>query len=292
MRWTAFFWDAMTTPHPPDRFSGESILVTRAVGQSDTFVQQLCEKGAQAIALPALEIKPPSTWQLLDQQLARITDFDWLIFTSANGVEFFMNRLKTQGDPFQALAALKVAVVGQKTALKLKAYGLTPDFIPPKFISDSLVEHFPDRDHLPDAQILYPCLEDERRELLIRELTQLGAIVVDVPAYRSACPSAIAPDALAALKQGIDIVTFASPKTARCFLRLLEVTQAHRGASPHQVLQNVAIASIGPLTSATCQDLFGRVDIQPEEYSLDGLMSALIQWSVESTRSEALPVNR
>ena len=282
----------MAKTPPSGRFSGESILVTRAVGQSDTFVQQLCEKGAQAIALPALEIQPPSTWQLLDQQLARLTDFDWLIFTSANGVEFFMHRLKTQGYPLQALSALKIAVVGQKTALKLKAYGLTPDFIPPKFISDSLVEHFPDRDHLPEAQILYPCLEDERRELLIRELTQLGATVVDVPAYRSACPSTIAPDALAALKQGIDIVTFASPKTARCFLRILEVTQEHLGASPHQILKNVAIASIGPLTSATCQDIFGRVDIQPEEYSLDGLTSTLIQWSIGKIGNEALPINR
>ncbi|MEO1144121.1 MAG: uroporphyrinogen-III synthase [Cyanobacteria bacterium J06638_22] len=278
----------MATLPCSERFSGESILVTRSVGQSDTFVQQLREKGAQAIALPALEIQPPSTWAFLDQQLFRLTAFDWLIFTSANGVEFFMARFQAQGYSRQdwATAALKIAVVGQKTAAHLNTYGLTPDFIPPQFISDSLVEHFPDREHLSGMQILYPCLEDDRREQVISDLTQLGAKVIDVPAYRSACPTAIAPDVLNTLKQGVDVVTFASPKTARCFQQLLKTYQVELGASLEQLLASVAIASIGPLTSTTCHEIFGRVDIQPDEYSLNGLTSALITWSAAQATRE------
>lgn len=260
-------------------FSGETILVTRASGQADTFVQQLRKQGANAIALPALEIQPPSDWRLLDQQLSRLSTFDWLILTSANGVKFFIERLKTQGYSLQDLLPVKIAVVGRKTAQLLEQQGLTPDFIPPKFISDSLVEHFPDRDHLAGVQILYPCLEDERRELLITELSQLGATVLDVPAYRSICPQEIASDALKALKQGVDVVTFASPKTVRCFHQLLDQFQGDLGLSTQQLLDSMEIASIGPLTSATCKEMFGRVDIQPEEYTLNGLMLALLNRS-------------
>ena len=171
---------------------------------------------------------------------------------------------------------LKIAAVGQKTSKKLGEYGLKPDFIPPKFISDSLVEHFPEKDTLTGTQILYPCLQDERRELLITELTKLGATVVDVPAYQSACPESIPSDALEALKQGVDVVTFASPKTARCFYKLLESYQTELGVSPHETLHKTTIASIGPLTSETCKQVFGRVDIQPEEYTLTGLTSEIL----------------
>ena len=256
-----------------------TILVTRAVGQSDQFLQQLRRQGANAIELPALEIQPPSDWAPLDQQLGRITTFDWLILTSANAVDFFIRRLTAKGCSTQVLASLKIAVVGRKTALQLETHGLKADFIPPKFISDSLVEHFPNQQHLTGTQILYPCLEDERRELLISELSKLGANVLDVPAYRSTCPETIPPDALKALQRRIDAVTFASPKTARCFYQLLDKAQQTLGATPQHLLKEVAIASIGPLTSETCQTIFGRVDIQPQEYSLNGLTSALVQWA-------------
>ncbi|MDV3348890.1 uroporphyrinogen-III synthase [Leptolyngbyaceae cyanobacterium CCMR0082] len=279
------------------RFSGETILVTRPVDQADTFVQQLRGQGANAISLSALSIQPPSSWHELDQQLSRLSEFDWLILTSANGVKFFIERLRSQGYSLQDIATVKIAVVGRKTAIFLQQKGLTPDFIPPQFISDSLVEHFPDRDHLNGAQILYPCLEDERRDLLITELSRLGAVVWDVPAYRSACPEDIEPDTLQALKQGIiDVVTFASPKTVRCFQQLLQAHQNKLGALPEQLLEKVAIASIGPLTSEACQEIFSRVDIQPNEYSLNGLTAALIQWaaargSAFEAKQTRLPIN-
>ncbi|MDJ0704080.1 MAG: uroporphyrinogen-III synthase [Leptolyngbyaceae cyanobacterium MO_188.B28] len=263
--------------------NGRTILVTRAVGQSDQFSQQLRQRGANVIELPALEIKPPSDWEPLDQQLDRISSFDWLILTSANAVDFFLRRLIAKGYSTQALSSLKIAVVGRKTALQLEAHGLTADFIPPKFISDSLIEHFPNRDRLAGTQILYPCLENDRRDLLITELSKLGAIVLDRPAYRSACPETIPTEALNAFKQKVDVVTFASPKTARCFSYLLEQAQDALGEEPQHILKEVAIASIGPLTSSTCQTLFGRVDIQPQEYSLNGLTSALVKW-VQSSR--------
>lgn len=269
--------DASIPANNGQNLRDRTILVTRASGQNQAFAQQLRQQGARVIALPCLEIQPPSDWQPLDQQLERLTTFDWLILTSANAVEFFLARLQTQGYDIQQLATLKIAVVGQKTALQLEAHGLQADFMPPQFISDSLVEHFPNRHQLASTQILYPCLEADRRDLLMTELSKLGAAVFDVPAYRSACPTTIPPTALKTLQQPIDAVVFASPKTAQCFYQLLDNAQAVLGLSPLDCLKNTAIASIGPLTSKTCRTLFGRVDIQPQEYTLNGLTAALVQ---------------
>lgn len=255
------------------------ILVTRASQQSDSFVESLSSKGARAFSVPSLVIAAPSDWRYLDDELNRLHRYDWLILTSANGVNFFIRRLLDSGYSLTELSAIKIAVVGKKTALQLKSHGIQIDFIPPDFISESLVEYFPERDCMEDVKILYPCLEEDRRELLISELSALGAVVVDVPAYCSRCPERLSEGAIEALKEGIDVVTLASPKTARYFHQLVEQSQDILQARPDELLANTAIASIGPLTSKTCHSVFGRVDIQPQEYSLNGLEASIVQWA-------------
>jgi uroporphyrinogen III methyltransferase/synthase len=250
---------------------GKTILITRSAGQSSEFSDRLATLGANIIEMPALEIGPPSSWTDLDQAIANLADFDWLILTSTNGVDYFFTRLAVQGKDARALSGVKIAVVGEKTAHSLEERGLQPDFIPPNFIADALVENFPEA--LLGKKVLFPRVETGGREVLVKEFTARGAEVVEVPAYESRCPQIISPKALIVLQQqAIDVITFASSKTVKNFCQLLA---SHDGVN----LDSVCIASIGPLTSKACQQQFGRVDIEAKEYTLEGLTQAIVQWA-------------
>lgn len=263
------------SPMPP--LSGKTVLITRSAGQSGKFTQMLQAEGAKVIETPALEIAPPSSWRPMDRAIAQLSTFNWLILTSANAVNFFLDRLLSQGKDTRALAGVKIAVVGKKTAQILKQRSLTPDFIPPNFVADSLVEHFPLGDRLAGSQILFPRVESGGREVLVKELTAQGAVVTEVPAYQSECPKTIEPAALASLQQRqVDIVTFASSKTVKHFCHLLEQAE---GSDWRSLLEGVCIASIGPQTSQTCQELLGRVNLEAAEFTLDGLTQAIRQWA-------------
>jgi uroporphyrinogen-III synthase len=250
-----------------------TILVTRSAGQSSQFSQLLEAEGATVMEMPTLVIHPPSSWELLDQAIANLQTFDWLILTSANGVEFFFKRLFEQGKTISDLAAVKIAVVGKKTAAILKQQGLKPNLIPTDFVADSLVEEFPES--LDKKRILFPRVETGGREILVQELTAKEAEVVEVPAYESGCPETIDPEVLEALQQHkIDIITFASSKTVKNFYHLIQSFQVN--------LDRVFLASIGPQTSESCQEYFGRYDLQATEYTLEGLTAAIIDWKHRS----------
>lgn len=256
---------------------GKTILVTRAVSQSGQFSDRLRREGANVVEMPALEIGPPSSWDALDQAISRLQDFDWLILTSTNGVDYFFERLGSRLTDVRALAAIKIAVVGEKTAASLRQRGLQPDFIPPDYVADALVVNFPET--VAGKRILFPRVESGGREVLVKELTAKGAEVTEVAAYQSVCPAEIAPEALAALKSGaVQVVTFASSKTVKHFCQLLEQAIG-QGWIDH--LTGVCIASVGPQTSRTCEAWLGRVDIEAQEYTLEGLTRALIQWARE-----------
>lgn len=251
--------------------AGKTILITRAASQSSEFTKLLTEIGANVLEMPALEIREPSTWEPLDQAIATLNTFTWLILTSANGVEFFFKRLRTLGKDARALGNLKIAVVGKKTAKFLAKEGLKADFIPPNFVADSLVENFPEE--LAEQKILFPRVETGGRDVLVRELTSQGATIVEAPAYESACPRSIPSDVWSALQgKSVDVVTFASSKTVKNFWKLVE-----QNGGDHHLLDPVKLASIGPLTSQTCLEIFGQVDIEAEQYTLDGLRDVIVE---------------
>ncbi|HEY9636802.1 MAG TPA: uroporphyrinogen-III C-methyltransferase [Coleofasciculaceae cyanobacterium] len=263
--------------------NGKKVLVTRSAGQSSEFSDLLKKKGADIIEMPALVIGPPSSWEELDRAIAHLPDFDWLILTSSNGIDYFFERLLSQGKDARALAGIKIAVVGKKTAASLKQRELLPDFIPPDFVADSLVKHFPEP--LAGKKVLFPRVETGGREVLVKELAAKGAEVTEVAAYQSGCPAQITPEALEALRsQKVDIITFASSKTVKHFYQLLEASfprDSKQFPTPSSRLQNVCIASIGPQTSVTCQQLLGRVDVEAREYTLEGLTQAIVQWTTD-----------
>ncbi len=253
--------------------AGKTILVTRSASQAGGFTDRLQTAGARVLEVPALEIGPPSSWEALDQAIARLHEFHWLILTSTNGVEAFFARLQAAGRDARALAHCKIAVVGQKTAQALGQFGIIPDFIPPDFIADALVSHFPEE--LADRAILFPRVETGGRDVLVKELGDRGAIITEVPAYESRCPESLTPEAIALLRSGpIDIITFASSKTVKNFVALLQ-----RAGFEIDQVANARLASIGPQTSQTCRDLFDRVDIEATEYTLDGLAGAIETWA-------------
>ena len=262
----------VTAPQLP--LSGKTILITRAAQQADTFGQMLRAQGATVLDTPALEILPPTSWHDFDVALGELANFNWLILASANGVEFFFKRLQAKGLDARALAGLKIAVVGRKTAAVLQQHGLTPDFTPANFVADALVAEFPDP--ISGKRFLFPRVESGGREALIKELAAKGGAVTEVAAYRSDCPQALAPAARVALEAStLDAITFASSKTVRNFGKLL-APLVSAGQTPGEYLQSVCLASIGPQTSQTCMELFGRVDLEAREYTLDGLTQALV----------------
>lgn len=267
---------------------GKTVLVTRSTEQSETFTDLLQQQGATVMEMPALEIRPPSSWEALDGAISHLTNFHWIVLTSSNAVHYFLNRLSSLGLDSRALAGVKIAVVGKKTAATLKKYHLQPNFIPPDFIADSLVEHFPES--LQNLHILFPRVETGGREVLVKELTAKGAKVVEVPAYESGCPDSISPSVWEALQNhSVDVVTFASSKTVHNFYSLIKnkltssldksaINEQERQISIQEMLTNICIASIGPQTSSACRQRLGRVNIEATEYTLEGLTQAIVNF--------------
>ena len=262
-------------PTTAQSLANKTILVTRAASQAGQFNQMLIERGAQVIDLPALEICEPESWEEMDSAITLLHTFDWLILTSANAVNFFLDRLLHNGKDLRALAHLKIAVVGKKTNDFLKQRGLTADFIPPNFVADSLIEHFPEDP--ADKKLLFPRVEQGGRDILLKAMTEKNAVITEVAAYESACPDSIPPAAKLMLENGaIDVITFASSKTVRHFAQLMEQTF---GKDWLVVLDGIAIASIGPQTSRDCRELLGKVTLEASEYTLAGLTAGLEAWA-------------
>ena len=259
------------SPATSKPLANKTILVTRAAEQSSKFTTLLQQQGATVVEMPALEITSPSDWTALDRAIAILPQFQWLILTSANGVDYFFTRLNTLGYDARALAGVKIAVVGRRTAATLQTKQLNPDFIPTNYIADSLVANFPE--DLAGKKLLFPRVETGGRQILVREFSDRGAEIVEVAAYQSKCPEQIEPEAVRALQQQIDFITFASSKTVKNFYLLLK--QQLGLTTMKSILAKVKIASIGPQTSKTCRELFGRVDLEAEEYTLEGLTTAI-----------------
>lgn len=264
-------------PQPLPPLTNTTILVTRSANQSQEFSDLLQAAGATVLEMPTLVIKPPSSWAALDAAIAQLANFQWLILTSANGVDAFFERLAAADRDARALAGIKIAVVGKKTARTLAHYGLQPDFVPPEFVADALVSHFPEP--VSGQHLLFPRVESGGREVLVKELTQAGAIVTEVAAYESGCPDQAEPAILAALAEGrVDVITFASSKTVKHFAQLVGIAPPAPPATAGNWLAQVAIAAIGPQTAQACEQWLGRVDIEAREYTLEGLVQAIVDW--------------
>jgi uroporphyrinogen-III synthase len=169
--------------------------------------------------------------------------------------------------------SLRIAAVGRQTAARLEALGAAADFVPPAFVADSLIDHFPVSGW--GLRLLLPRVQSGGRTVLAEAFGEAGARVVEVAAYESRCPEALPAVAEAALRSGhVDALTFSSGKTVLHTRRLLE---QHWGASWANALNGVAVVSIGPQTSRHCLEQFGRIDGEADPHDLPGLVAATVR---------------
>ncbi len=252
---------------------GRTVVLTRSQEQQSEAQNLFKEKGARVLDLPALVIGPPDQWGPLDDALTDLDSFDWIVFSSANGVRAVEERLLNIGKTLSRRSnSLKIAVVGRKTGLTLEQLGIDPDYVPPKFIADSLIEHFPV--FVPGLKILIPRVQSGGRTLLADVFAKKGVKVVEVAAYESFCPKEI-PEitAKAFLNKAVDAITFTSGKTA---LHSAQLMMKRFGPSWEKILVGVKLISIGPQTSISCKKYFDRVDQEADPHDLDGLIKACV----------------
>jgi uroporphyrinogen-III synthase len=266
----------MTSPHLPEAppLRGRRVAITRAEHQLGAARTLFTAAGAELLDLPALVLSAPDSWGPLDDALEELADFHWLVFSSSNGVEAVEQRLRRRGSSLaRRPPGVRLAAVGRKTAQLLDDLGAPADFVPPAFVADSLVEHFPVSGW--GLRLLLPRVQSGGRTLLAEAFAAAGSRVVEVPAYETRCPEALPSATLAALEQGdLDAITFSSGKTVSHTARLL---QAAFGDDWRQRLEGLAIVSIGPQTSERCLQELGRVDAEASPYDLDGLLQACIE---------------
>lgn len=253
---------------------GTTVVVTRAQEQQGAVRQQLEALGAQVLDLPALVIGPPDEWGPLDDALAELDQFHWLVVSSANGVQAVEARLQRLGRSLrQRPSTLKIAAVGRKTAASLDHLGAPADFVPPTFVADSLIDHFPVSGW--GLRLLLPRVQSGGRTVLAEAFAEAGARVVEVAAYESRCPESIPADTEQALRDGrVEAISFSSGKTVTHTAALLEQSF---GAQWRQRLEGVRLISIGPQTSQRCRELLGRVDGEADPHDMDGLVQCCVQ---------------
>ena len=248
-----------------------TVVVTRAANQQGEAKRLLEAEGARVLDLPALVIGPPDDWGPLDDALDELEDFHWLVFSSANGVQAVEQRLQRRGSCLARRPdSLKIAAVGRKTAALLDGLGAPADFVPPRFVADSLIENFPVSGF--GLRMLLPRVQSGGRTLLADVFAEAGVRVVEVAAYESRCPETMPePTAEAIAADDVDVICFSSGKTASHSAQLLLQRFGERW-SEH--IATVKLISIGPQTSQSCHEHFGRVDAEADPHDLDGLVAA------------------
>jgi uroporphyrinogen III methyltransferase/synthase len=253
---------------------GRRVLVTRPKEQARDLVQRLEAMGAEAIEAPMIRIVPPDDYAPLDGAIARVAEFDWLIFTSANAVDAFVDRLLDGPRDLRALKGVKLCVVGPVTGERLARYGLKVDLTPDEYRAEALARAIAERTDVRGQKILLPHA-DIARELLADELRRLGADVTEVVAYRTTVADAECEDEpdvyRMLLERRIDVVTFTSASAVRNFVRIV-------GAEPAaDLLASTAVAVIGPVTAEAAAQYNIATTIVPQSYTIPALVDAIVR---------------
>jgi uroporphyrinogen III methyltransferase/synthase len=253
---------------------GRRIVVTRSREQAGELIDMLEERGAEAIPAPTTRIAPPEDMEALDRACAEAGSYDWIVFTSANGVDHFMRRLLAVGD-VRDLKGVRLCTIGPSTASRLQRYGIRVDLTPGEFRAEAIVDALKDRGPLEGVRFLLP-RADIARDLLADELRGAGAEVADVTAYRTLMGAADRDSEYDVyrmlLDRRIDAVTFTSASTVRNFASIFGREQAA------DLLRTTVVASIGPVTAEAAQQLDITTTVMPERYTIPDLVDALVEY--------------
>ena len=241
------------------------VLVTRPRQKASQFAHALHGIGAEAIVFPCIEIQPVDDTTLLDRALAKLDCYDWLLFTSTNAVDIVAERMESlrvthiNGKP-------RLAAIGPQTAATMREHGLKPNFVPEQFISEAILPGLGD---LKGRWVLLPTA-DIADNYLPAAIQSADGIAHVITAYRT-LPAVPDPQGMAQLRQGIDVVTFTSGSTVRNFFAITR----QASLNPLQLPGQPRIACIGPKTAQVARELGFKVDILPEEHTVEGLVAAL-----------------
>jgi uroporphyrinogen III methyltransferase/synthase len=248
---------------------GRRIVVTRARAQAGELSRELEALGADVFEFPTIEIKPPEDLGPLDEAISGLDSFDWIVFTSVNGVESFMERLRHLGRDLRAVPQWsKIAAIGPATALKVEGVGLRVDVTPEEYKAEALIGALTEYS-LAGKKVLIPRAK-VAREILPQKLREAGAEVVVPPAYESV-PSSEGKERLKEMLDNgeIDCVTFTASSTVENFVRAF-------GRETGRLLSEARVACIGPITAETARGRALRVDAEAGEYTIPGLVNAVV----------------
>jgi uroporphyrinogen III methyltransferase/synthase len=244
---------------------GKRILVTRAREQASALTDRLRALGAEPIEFPTIRIAPPADgYAALDAALTRLATYDWIVFTSANGVAHLFDRLAAAGRDARAFGAARVAAIGPATADALARHGIRADFTPAEFVAEAVLAQFPEP---VGGKWILLARAAEARDLLPDTWRSNGAAVDVVAAYQTELETEGADSVRALLEAGeIDVLTFTSSSTVRNFVQAI-------GETP--VPTTTRIAAIGPITAQTCRELLREPDAIADTYTIEGLVETL-----------------
>ncbi len=261
--------------------SGKKILITRARGQAGDFAAQLRSVGAEVVEFPTIEIVPPLHWGKIDRAMDQLNAYDWIIFTSANGVDFFWQRMMDRGTNPRLPSSLKVCAIGPATARRLKKKRAAVHYIPKEYIAESILEGF-EKMAVKGERILLARAK-KARDILPTGLKKMGAEVDVVAVYRTTRPRGGSKKLKKLLTEGkIDAVAFTSSSTVNHFAELL------KGEDLKKLMRRIAVAGIGPVTAKTAREWGMKVKIQPKQFTIPGLTRAITKYfSLSSPRKLA-----
>jgi uroporphyrinogen-III synthase len=255
---------------------GKTIIVTRAASQAAELTSLLESYGATVIACPTIEIREPDSYERLDEALDHLYGYDWLIFTSTNGVDYFLKRLTNRGLRIEELDEIRVCAIGQRTADKLHDAHVHVDLVPSQSTAEGVFAALSDfvggEERLRGLNILLPRAA-VGREHLPKALEAGGARVDIVTTYQTVLPEDLDRGKLSAMLTGSsDCIAFTSPSTIKNLAKLFDTHDLSK------VLPGIAVACIGSVTAAAAAEYGLRVHIQPEQFTSKDLAHAIVAY--------------
>lgn len=254
---------------------GRRVLVTRPKDQAADLVERLEAFGAEAIEAPMIRIAPPEDYGPLDAACANASTFDWIVFSSANAVDAFIERLLGGEADLRALGGVKLCGVGPATAERLRRHGLKVDLVPPEYRAEVLAQALAAQGDVRGMKVLLP-KADIGREIVAEELRKRGVEVTEVVAYRTVTNEAERegePDVYRMLlERRLDVVTFTSASAVRSFVQVIGAE-----AAP-DLLRDVVVASIGPVTAEAATQHQIRTTVMPAQYTVPALVAAIADY--------------
>ena len=255
---------------------GRTIIVTRAASQAADLTTTLEDYGANVIACPTIEIREPDNYQRLDEALDHLYGYDWLIFTSSNGVDYFLKRLTDRGQQIADLDEIKVCAIGQRTADKLHDAHVHVDLVPAQSTAEgvftALSEFAGGDDHLRGLNVLLPRAA-VGRDYLPKALEEAGARVDVVTTYQTVLPENFDRGKLGAMLAGSgDCIAFTSPSTIKNLAKLFDTHDLGK------TLPGIVVACIGSVTAEAATEYGLRVDIVPQQTSTSDLAQAIANY--------------